>query len=48
MDASSQRIAALAVVALAIVALVARAFRRRKGAGCNAGCVCATRPRRTE
>jgi hypothetical protein len=48
MDAATQRIVALALVALAVGALVARAFRRRKGAGCDAGCSCAPRRPRTE
>jgi hypothetical protein len=48
MDAATQRIVALAIVALAAAALIARAFRRRKGAGCSGGCACAPRQRRTE
>jgi hypothetical protein len=48
MDATTQRIVALAIVALAAAALIARGFRRRKGTGCDAGCACATRQRRTE
>ncbi|MFM8617768.1 MAG: FeoB-associated Cys-rich membrane protein [Opitutaceae bacterium] len=48
MDAATQRIVALAIVALAAAALIARALRRRKRPGCDAGCACAPRQRRTE
>jgi len=48
MDASTQRIVALALVALAAAVLIARAFRRRKRAGCHDGCACAGRDRRPE
>jgi hypothetical protein len=48
MDATTQRIVALAIVALAAAALIARGFRRRKGTGCDAGCACATRQQRAK
>ena len=48
MDATTQRIVALAIVALAAAALVVRALRRSKRPGCDAGCACATRQQRAK